>query len=114
MYRLKYRKQARNYLARLPLKVKSVIIDRLHQIAADPDHTEFDIKALKGRVGFRLRIGQYRVIYTRHDEYLIMEVVKIVESGKLKHANILSKMNEKSEMYVDGKKPKPKPNSPSK
>jgi hypothetical protein len=39
----------------------------------------------------------------------IMEVVKIVESGKLKHANILSKMNEKSEMYVDGKKPKPKP-----
>lgn len=39
----------------------------------------------------------------------IMEVVKIVESGKLKHANMLSKMNEKSEMYVDGKtKPKAK------
>jgi len=29
----------------------------------------------------------------------IVEVVKIVESGKLKHANILSKLNERSEMY---------------
>jgi mRNA interferase RelE/StbE len=83
MYRLKYRKQARNYLARLPIKVKSVIIDKLHQIAADPDHTEFDIKALKGRVGFRLRIGQYRVIYTRHDRYLIIEVVKIGSRGNI-------------------------------
>ena len=83
MHRLKYRKQARNYLARLPLKIKSAIIDSLHQIAADPDHTKFNIKALKGRVGFRLRIGQYRIIYTRHDEYLIIEVVKIGSRGDI-------------------------------
>jgi mRNA interferase RelE/StbE len=83
MYQLKYRKQARNYLARLPLQIKTIIIDKLHQIAADPDLVRPDIKSLKGRVGYRLRIGQYRVIYTRHDEYLVIEIVKIRSRGDI-------------------------------
>ena len=83
MYQLKYRKKARNYLARLPLKIKTIIIDKLHQIAADPDLVRPDIKILKGREGYRLRIGQYRVIYTRHDEYLVIEIVKIRSRGDI-------------------------------
>ena len=63
MYQLKYRKQARNYLARLPLKIKTIIIDKLHEIAANPDLERSDIKSLRGREGYRLRVGQYRVIY---------------------------------------------------
>ena len=81
MYQLKYRKQARNYLARLPNNIKTTIIARLHQLALDPENVEHDIKALKGRIGYRLRIGQYRVIYTRHDEHLIIEIVKIGSRG---------------------------------
>ncbi len=83
MYQLKYRRQARNYLARLPLKIKTTIIDRLHQIAAYPEVAKPDIKILKGREGYRLRIGQYRVIYTRHKEYLVIEVVKIRPRGDI-------------------------------
>jgi mRNA interferase RelE/StbE len=83
MYQLKYRKQARNYLARLPLKIKATIINRLHQIAADPDAAKSDIKVLKGREGYRLRIGQYRVIYTRHDAYFVIEVVKVRPRGDI-------------------------------
>ena len=83
MYQLKYRKQARNYLARLAYKIKITIVDRLHQLARDPDNAEYDIKALKGRIGYRLRIGRYRVIYTRHDEHLIIEIVKIGSRGDI-------------------------------
>ena len=83
MYQLKYRKQARNYLARLPYKIKLTIVDKLHQLAMDPDNAEYDIKVLKGRVGYRLRIGRYRVIYTRHDEHLIVEIVKIGSRGDI-------------------------------
>ena len=81
MYQLKYRKQARNYLARLPLKIKTVIVDRLHEIAADPDLDRPDIKSLRGRDGYRIRIGKYRVIYTRHDAHLVIEVVKVKSRG---------------------------------
>jgi len=73
MYELKYRRQARNYLARLPLKIKSVIVNNLHELATNPDNPSLDIDVLKGRKGFRLRVGQYRVIYTRQDDRLIVD-----------------------------------------
>ncbi len=83
MYSLKYRKQARNYLARLPVKIKSAIVEKLHLIASDPDIERPEIKMLKGRKGYRLRVGQYRVIYTRHNELFVIEVVKIRSRGDI-------------------------------
>ena len=83
MYKLKYRRQARNYLARLPSRIKSVIVNHLHELAANPDSPSLDIDVLKGRKGFRLRVGQYRVIYTRQDDRLIIEVVKIRPRGDI-------------------------------
>ena len=83
MYKLKYRRQARNYLALLPLKIKSVIVDKLHQLAANPDNPSLDINVLKGREGFRLKVGQYRIIYTRQDDRLTIEVVKIRPRGDI-------------------------------
>ena len=53
MYKLKYRRQARNYLARLPLKIKTAIVECLHQLAKNPDSLSLDIDTLKGREGFR-------------------------------------------------------------
>ena len=83
MYLLKYRRQARNYLARLPLKIKSIIVNNLHELAANPDNPSLNIDVLKGKKGFRLRVGQYRIIYTRHDDRLIIEVVKIRPRGDI-------------------------------
>ena len=83
MPELKYRRQARNYLARLPLKIKSVIVNILHQLASNSDSPSLDIEVLKGREGFRLKVGQYRVIYTRQDDRLIIEVVKIRPRGDI-------------------------------
>jgi len=83
MYILKYRQQARNYLARLPLKIKSAIVNNLHELAANPDNPSLDIGVLKGKKGFRLRVGKYRIIYTRQDDWLIIEVVKIRPRGDI-------------------------------
>lgn len=83
MYRLKYRRQARNYLARLPLKTKTAIVNKLHELAENPDNLALNVEILKGRQGFRLRVGQYRVIYTRQDDQLILEVVKIRSRGDI-------------------------------
>jgi mRNA interferase RelE/StbE len=83
MYQLKYRRQARNYLARLPLKIKSVIVDILHELAAYPDNPLLDVDSLKGEAGFRLRVGQYRILYTRQDDRLIIDVIKIRPRGDI-------------------------------
>ena len=83
MYQLKYRRQARNYLARLPIKIKSKIVDKLHEIKENPDDPNLDVDKLKGKSGYRLRVGQYRIIYTRHRDQLIIEVVKIRPRGDI-------------------------------
>ena len=83
MYRLKYRRQAINYLARLPLKIKSVIVNNLHELASNPDSPALDIDVLKRRTGFRLRVGRYRVIYTRQNDRLIIEVIRIRPRGDI-------------------------------
>ena len=83
MYQLIYRRQARNYLARLPNLIKSKIVNKLHDLQANPDDQNLDIDKLKGESGYRLRVGQYRVIYTRHKDQLIIEVVKIRPRGDI-------------------------------
>jgi len=83
MYKLKYRRQARNYLARLPLKTKTAIVTKLNEIAADPDAPSHNIDILKSREGFRLRVGRYRILYTRQDDQLIIEVMKVRSRGDI-------------------------------
>lgn len=72
MFKLKYRRQARNYIARLPFRTKSEIVKRLHELAENPDNPGLDIENLQGRRGFRLRIGTFRVIYVRRDDELVI------------------------------------------
>ncbi len=83
MYQLKYRRQARNYLARLPTKIKSRIVSKLHELQDNPDDQNLDVDKLKGESGYRLRVGQYRIIYTRHKDQLVIEVVKIRPRGDI-------------------------------
>ena len=83
MYRLKYRRQARNYLARLPLKIKTVIVSKLHELARNPDNSALDVEILKDKEGYRLRVGKYRVIYTRQEDQLIIEIVRVRPRGDI-------------------------------
>jgi mRNA interferase RelE/StbE len=83
MYQLKYRRQARNYLARLPIKIKSRIVEKLHEIKENPDDPNLDVDKLRGESGYRLRVGQYRVIYTLNKSQLIIEVVRIRPRGDI-------------------------------
>lgn len=56
-------------------------MQRLDALAADPDDRSLDVDVLKGGQAFRLRVGKYRVLYTRQDDVLIIEVVKVRARG---------------------------------
>jgi mRNA interferase RelE/StbE len=47
----------------------------------DVPQVMLDVDVLQGKKGYRLRVGQYRVLYTREDDQLIIEVVKIRPRG---------------------------------
>jgi len=54
-----------------------------HELQEGPDSTNIDADKLKGEVGYRLRVGPYRIIYTRHLDQFIIEVVKIRTRGDI-------------------------------
>ena len=49
MYKLKYRHQARNYLAKLPFKIKSKIVNKLHEVQENPYDPTLDTDKLNGQ-----------------------------------------------------------------
>ena len=83
MYDLTDRRSARNYLARLPLNIKTTLVEKLHALAIEPYNPTLDTKPIKGGLGYRLRVGKYRVIYTIQDDILVIEIVKIRSRGDI-------------------------------
>jgi mRNA interferase RelE/StbE len=62
VYQLEITKQAIRALRRMPPNAALVVRRKLERLAEDPTRAP-NVKALKGRPGYRLRVGDWRVIY---------------------------------------------------
>ncbi len=62
-------------LNRLPDEAASRILARLAALEANPRPA--DVKKLKGRDAWRIRVGDYRVIYEIHDRVLQILVITV-------------------------------------
>ena len=82
-YQIRIEKDAQKFLEKLPRPDETRV---LKAIAKLPD--EGDRKQMKGHPGFfRLRVGDYRIIYTVDNGQLIVRVVDInVYSGTLRRS----------------------------
>ena len=68
-------KSVRKELDRLPDEIAKKVLARLAALETDPRPP--DVKKLKGRDAWRIRIGDYRVIYEIHDRVLRILVITI-------------------------------------
>ena len=68
-------KSVQKELDRLPDDVARRIMLRLTGLETDPRPA--DVKKLKGRDAWRIRIGDYRVIYEIHDRILQVIVITV-------------------------------------
>jgi mRNA interferase RelE/StbE len=75
-YTVEYKKSALKELAELPENLCNTIIAKVAVLAENPAGAG-NVKALKGEEGYRLRVGDYRVVYTLEHKKLIVEVVRI-------------------------------------
>ena len=74
-YRVILPKSVQKELDRLPDEIANRILARLSLLETNPRPA--DVKKLKGRDAWRIRIGDYRVIYEIHDRILQIIVVTI-------------------------------------
>jgi mRNA interferase RelE/StbE len=81
-YRIELSRIAMKYLKSLDKKPYSQIYNHMKILSENPRHPELDIKKLHGKSNlYRLRIRDYRVLYTINDEILLIIVVKIGSRG---------------------------------
>ena len=81
MYRILFTKQADKTFRKMPRNTAQIIREKLAQLAVDPYARNPNVTKLQGRPGYRLRVGDWRVIYEIEDDWLIILVLKIAPRG---------------------------------
>jgi mRNA interferase RelE/StbE len=66
----------------MPRNTAKLIREKLENIAADPYADHPNAKKLQGREGYRLRVGDWRVIYKIENEQLVIIVLKVAPRGE--------------------------------
>ena len=78
-YQIKIEKDAQKFLKKLPRPDEIRVLKAIAKL-----HDEGDRKQMKGHPGFfRLRVGDYRIIYTVDNGQLIVRVVDAGNRGQI-------------------------------
>ena len=79
MYRIILKKRAKKFIDKLPKQEKIRLVTAIEQL---PNGS--DIKKMKGHDGLmRLRVGEYRVIYTVDNGELVVLVIDVGNRGEI-------------------------------
>lgn len=73
-----YTRAALKTLRRMPANTAARIVEKVEEYATDPAALANNVKALKGREGIRLRVGDWRVIM---NDGVVLAVLEIGPRG---------------------------------
>ncbi len=74
-YSIEVKKSAAKEIERLPRRDLSPILHKIHSLADNP--RPHGCEKLSGQNQYRLRCGDYRILYTIEDKVLIVFIIKI-------------------------------------
>lgn len=78
-YQVDYVPAATKAIERLPRATQRRVLDRIGALAENP-RPHGSIK-LSGKDSYRIRVGDYRIIYSIHDDRLIVLVIDVGHRG---------------------------------
>jgi len=81
MFSIEYSKTARKALKNMPRNAARLVMEKIEALAADPMAPNNNIKKLTNHPGYRLRVGDWRVVYTIHEQALLIAIVRIAPRG---------------------------------
>jgi len=79
LYKIEFLKEARDELNKIDPIWKKRIISKLKVLADNPESLRNNIKKLKGKLTnfYRLRVGNYRIIYSYEEGKMIILIVRV-------------------------------------
>ncbi len=81
-YSIEYSPDAAKALRRMPKETARLIRAKLAELAVDP-YAARNVKKLTDHPGYRLRVGNWRVVYLLEDRRMVVSVVKIATRGQV-------------------------------
>ena len=81
MYGIVFIKQADRTLHKMSRNTARLIREKLDQLAQDPYARNPNLTRLQGRPGYRLRVGDWQIIYEIENDRLVILVLKIAPRG---------------------------------
>ena len=83
MHKIVYTTQAAKSLLKMPRNTAQRIREKLELLAADPFAPLPNVTKLQGRPGYRLRVGDWRIIYEINEDSVVIVVLKIAPRGEV-------------------------------
>lgn len=82
MWQVVFEREALEALRRLDRKLGKKITNKIEQLARDPYASNNNVKRLQGIDAYRLRVGDWRVVYRLRNDIVTIVVVKIANRGR--------------------------------
>lgn len=80
MHSIEYSREATKALAKMPRNVRATVVSKIEDLARDPFGAA-NVKKLVGQPGYRLRVGDWRVIYDVDAGRVLVRVLRIAPRG---------------------------------
>jgi mRNA interferase RelE/StbE len=80
-YKIFIKRQAQKKLQSLSVQDKLRLTEKIIALGNNPNDSELDVKPLKGEPYFRLRVGNWRIIFDKKEEVKIIQIEKIKPRG---------------------------------
>ena len=80
-YTVVIRRQAQKKLQSLSRPDRARIAEKIYRLGLNPDDPMLDVKQLQGEPYFRIRVGDWRVIFDRQDDVKIIAIERIKPRG---------------------------------
>ncbi|NQV49671.1 MAG: type II toxin-antitoxin system RelE/ParE family toxin [Candidatus Marinimicrobia bacterium] len=77
-----FSKDSDKTLRRMPNNTARTIVAKIKELAVNPQKMR-NVKKLSNHPGYRLRVGDWRVIYTINNNELLIHVIKIKSRGEV-------------------------------
>ncbi len=76
VWRVEFERRAKRELDALSAGTRERIVKALDKLSVNPRKAA-NVKSLQGNSGYRLRVGDYRVIFALEEDVLVVLVVKV-------------------------------------
>lgn len=77
MFRVLITRRAEKDLDAIPRFEREAIAEKIALLGQDPGHPVLDVKKLQGSPFYRLRVGDWRVIFDRKNAVRIIEIIRV-------------------------------------